>query len=138
MLKIPVSAADHVQGAPNSAIVLVEYGDYQCPHCGHAYSIVKRVQQHFGDQLAFVFRNFPLAEFHPNAEAAAETAEFAAMSGRFWEMHDAIYENQDTLSIEMLLQLAQQLGLPAEELEAAWVKRTYRERVREDFAGGVR
>jgi protein-disulfide isomerase len=138
MLRIPVSDADHVQGNPNSAVVLVEYGDYQCPYCGHAYSIVKQVQQHFGDQLAFVFRNFPLTEIHPNAEAAAETAEFAASKGVFWEMHDAIYENQDSLSVETLMQLAQQLSLPRQSLEDAWINRAYRERVREDFSGGVR
>ncbi len=138
MLRIPVSDADHVQGNLNSAVVLVEYGDYQCPHCGHAYSIVKQVQQQFGDQLAFVFRNFPLAEIHPNAEAAAETAEFAASKGLFWEMHDAIYENQESLSVETLMRLAQQLTLSPLSLEDAWVKRAYLERVREDFSGGVR
>ena len=138
MLKIPVTSADHMQGDPSAPIILVEYGDYQCPHCGHAYPIVRRLQTHFGDSLAFVFRNFPLTEIHPDAEAAAETAEFAATSARFWQMHDAIFENQAELSVETLLQLARQLRLPPHELEAAWADRTYRERVREDFAGGVR
>ena len=138
MLRIPVISADHLQGDPGAPVVLVEYGDYQCPHCGHAYPIVKRLQRHFGKDLAFVFRNFPLAEIHPDAEAAAETAEFAATKDRFWEMHDAIYENQAELSPETLVKLARQLRLPLQELEAAWVGRTYRERIRVDFAGGVR
>src|ERR1700759_4074767 len=107
-LKVPVSALDHVQGDEQAPIVLVEYGDYECPHCGHAYPIVKRVQKHFGKRLAFVFRNFPLNEAHPHAEAAAETAEFAGAHSRFWEMHDAIFENQDDLSGTVLVELAEQ------------------------------
>src|SRR5271163_1967267 len=99
MLKVPVTADDHIQGDPDAPIILVEYGDYQCPHCGHAYPIVKRVQKHFGKRLGFVFRNFPLSEIHPYAESAAEAAEFAAVQGRFWEMHDGIFENQDTLGL---------------------------------------
>ena len=77
-LSIPVSDKDHRQGDPDAPCTLVEYGDYQCPSCGHAYPIVKRVQKHFGKRLLFVFRNFPLSEMHPYAEPAAETAEFAA------------------------------------------------------------
>jgi protein-disulfide isomerase len=138
MLRIPVTATDHLQGDPSAPIVLVEYGDYQCPHCAHAYPIVKRVQKHFGKNLVFVFRNFPLSEIHPDAEAAAETAEFAATKDRFWEMHDAIFENQAALSPETLLQIAQQLRLPMRELQTAWTDGAYRERVREDFSGGVR
>jgi protein-disulfide isomerase len=72
---------------------LVEYGDYECSHCGRAYPIVKALQKKLGKQLRFVFRNFPLREIHPNAEAAAETAEFAATHGKFWDMHDLIFEN---------------------------------------------
>ena len=138
MLRTPVTSVDHLQGDPSAPIVLVEYGDYECPYCGHAYPIVKRLQRQFGKNLAFVFRNFPLTELHPNAEAAAETAEFAATKDRFWEMHDAIYENQAELTPETLVQLARQLRLPLQELEAAWVGRTYRDRIRGDFAGGVR
>src|SRR3954465_4640898 len=97
-LKIAVSAEDHIQGDPAAGVILVEYGDYECPHCGHAYPIIKQVQEHFGKQLAFVFRNFPLSQMHPNAESAAEAAEFAGAHKRFWEMHDAIFENQDALA----------------------------------------
>src|SRR6266852_9594104 len=79
-LKTPVTPEDHVQGPENAAATLVEYGDYECPHCGSAYSIVKRVQKHFGNGLRFVFRNFPLSEIHPHAESAAETAEFAGLT----------------------------------------------------------
>src|SRR5271156_6276100 len=101
MLKVPVTSEDHVQGDAHAPAVLVEYGDYECPHCGHAYPIVQQVQEHFGDRLGFVFRNFPLKEIHPNAEVAAETAEFAGSKKKYWEMHDAIFENQESLSPEM-------------------------------------
>jgi protein-disulfide isomerase len=137
-LKIPVSEKDHIQGDPHAKAVLVEYGDYQCPHCGHAYPIVKRLQKHFGNQLAFVFRNFPLNESHPDAEAAAETAEFAGANGKFWEMHDGLFENQRNLGPELLAELAQSLGLSVESLQKALNEGTYTERVKEDFSGGVR
>src|SRR3989442_900661 len=97
-LKIIVDLEDHVQGRIDAPIKLVEYGDYECPHCGLAYPIVKSLQRQFGDHLRFIFRNFPLRESHPHAQAAAETAEFAGAHGRFWEMHDAIFENQQRLS----------------------------------------
>jgi protein-disulfide isomerase len=118
--------------------VLVEYGDYECPHCGHAYPIVKRVQQHFGSRLGFVFRNFPLREAHPHAEMAAETAEFAGDRQRFWEMHDAIFENQESISAEMLMSLAEDLEMSATDLRRALETGTYRPRVQEDFGGGAR
>lgn len=137
-LKVPVTPADHIQGDENAPVILVEYGDYQCPHCGHAYPVVKQVQKHFGKRLGFVFRNFPLNEIHPNAEDAAETAEFAGAHGRFWEMHDAIFENQRALGPEMLLELAGKLGLSADALAAALEKGQYTPRVKEDFMGGVR
>jgi protein-disulfide isomerase len=116
----------------------VEYGDYECPHCGRAYSIVKRVQKHFGKGLRFVFRNFPLSEMHPQAESAAETAEFAGAQGKFWEMHDGLFENQDRLGGPLYLELAQQLGLPPAELRTALEEGKYKNRVRSDFSSGVR
>jgi protein-disulfide isomerase len=137
-LKVPVTSHDHIQGDESAPIVLVEYGDYECPHCGHAYPIVKRVQKHFGKRLAFVFRNFPLNQAHPHAEAAAEAAEFAAKHGRFWEMHDGIYENQEALGTPLLLELAQSLGLPESTLGAALTNHEYAARVKDDFVGGVR
>jgi len=137
-LKVPVTAIDHIQGDARAPVVLVEYGDYECPHCGRAHPIVRRVQKHFGKRLAFVFRNFPLNESHPNAEAAAETAEFAGAHDRFWEMHDALFENQDSLGLPFLLELAESLKLSSAELEQALTDDQYTPRVKEDFMGGVR
>ena len=137
-LKTAVTPEDHVQGPENAAATLVEYGDYECPHCGHAYGIVKRVQRHFGKGLRFVFRNFPLSEMHPHAESAAETAEFAGAYGKFWEMHDGLFENQERLGGPLYLELAQELGLPPAELRQALEEAKYKNRVRAGFSSGVR
>ena len=137
-LKVPVGPADHAQGPADALVTLVEYGDYECPHCGHAYPIVKALQRRFGSQLRFVFRNFPLREIHPNAEAAAETTEFAATQDKFWEMHDLIYENQQDLSDELLSDLAKRLKLDAQGLAKALETGEFADRVQKDFSGGIR
>ena len=137
-LKVPVSPADHAQGSADAPVTLVEYGDYECPHCGRAYTVVKELQKMFGKDLRFVFRNFPLRESHPNAEAAAETAEFAATQDKFWEMHDLIFENQQDLSDELLSDLAKRLKLDATDLTKALETGEFAERVQKDFSGGVR
>jgi protein-disulfide isomerase len=138
MLTEPVNETDHVQGEADSPVTLVEYGDYECPHCGRAHPIIKRVQHRFGKKLRFVFRNFPLKQMHPMAEPAAETAEFAATHGKFWEMHDAIFENQKQLAPELLFELALQLKLSTEDLRTALQDETFAKRVRHDFVAGVR
>ncbi len=137
-LSIAVGAEDHLQGDPAAQCSLVEYGDYQCPHCGRAYPIVKRIQKHFGKRLSFVFRNFPLTQMHAWAEAAAEVAEFAGAHGKFWEMHDLLFENQARLGNSLFLELTEALDLSPSQLQTAVVEHTYRNRVRADFAGGVR
>ena len=98
-LKPPVNSNDHIQGIAHAPIELVEYGDYQCPHCGHAYPIIKSIQQQLGGQLKFVFRNFPLAEMHPNDTNAAVATEASAVQCKFWEMHDLLYENQEDQNV---------------------------------------
>ncbi len=110
-MKPPVGANDHVQGTANAPVTLVEYGDYECPYCGEAYPIVKALQERLGKQMRFVFRNFPLSEMHPHAEHAAEAAEAAGGQGKFWEMHDLLYENQDALEDEDLARYAKALKL---------------------------
>jgi protein-disulfide isomerase len=137
-LKVPVTAGDHIRGPINAPITLVEYGDYECPHCGMAHPIVEAVREHFGDQLRFVFRHFPLTAIHPLAEPAAETAEYAGAHGLFWEMHDGIYANQDRLGLPLLFVLAGQLGLSEEGLRDALATRKYAPKPQNDFLGGVR
>jgi protein-disulfide isomerase len=131
----PVTAEDHAQGPSNAPVTLVEYGDYQCPSCGDAFPIVKQLQEHFGERLRFVFRNYPLPQ-HPYAEHAAEAAEFAASHGKFWEMHDLLYGHQSNLRDAELLRLAKHAGLKPEELTEALERDTYEARVQADVESG--
>ncbi len=139
-LRLPVGERDHVQGPTEAKVTLLEYGDYQCPYCGEAYGIVKKVQAKFRDQLRFVFRNFPLTEVHPFAETGAEIAESAATQGKFWEMHDFIYEHQPHLSNpDFFVQYAEKdLGLNAARMREEIANHVYLPRIKEDFSTGVR
>jgi len=137
-LKTPITAEDHAQGTESAEVTLVEYGDYECPYCGEAYPIVKEVQRQFGKRLRFVFRNFPLSQMHPHAEAAAEVAEFAGAQGKFWEMHDQLYENQARFGDALYLSLGEELGLSTTAMRKALKEGTFKARVRSDFTGGVR
>jgi protein-disulfide isomerase len=127
-----------VIGDGSGAVTLVEYGDYECPHCGAAQVVVHRIVQQFGDRLLFAFRHFPLTEIHPHAGPAAEAAEFADAHGRFWDMHNAIYANQPRLSVPLLFTLANALKLSQSELQGALATHRYAQRVQSDFLGGVR
>ena len=137
-LKPAVNSNDHVQGNQNAIIELVEYGDYQCPHCGHAYPIIKNMQKELGNKIKFIFRNFPLSEIHPNAMNAAVAAEVASSQNKFWEMHDIIFENQDFLSDVNLVKYAAKLGLNIEQFEADFEKPKYFKKVEADFESGIR
>ncbi|RBI59721.1 disulfide bond formation protein DsbA [halophilic archaeon] len=138
-LMVPVNERDHIQGSPDAPVTLVEYGDYECPHCGRAYFIIQEIQRVFGYRLRFVFRNFPLTTVHPHAQHAAEAAEAAGAQGKFWEMHDALYENQDALGDDHLRKYATELGLDVERFSReVFVDHTYADHVHEDFMSGVR
>jgi protein-disulfide isomerase len=137
-LSVPVAKADHSAGGDATRVTLLEYGDYQCPFCGQAYPMVKAIQHRMGSSLRFVFRNFPLTNAHPFAEAAAEAAEAAASQGKFWEMHDFLYENQANLGPGLLVEAASSLKLDAKLFLGDLKARKYKERVRRDFMGGVR
>src|SRR6185436_13310711 len=138
-LALPISEErDHIDGLPDALVTLVEYGDYECPYCGAAYPIVKEVQARMGDELRFVFRNFPITTSHPHAEHAAEAAEAAAAQGRFWEMHDYLYEHQRGLTDQDLHQYAEELGLDVDRFDSELAEHVHGPRVREDFMSGVR
>lgn len=136
-LSIPVGDEDYSQGSKDAKTTLVEYGDYECSYCGQAYSIIKKVQKELGDDLRFVFRNFPLTQVHPNALHAAEAAEIAGAQGNFWEMHDALYKNQKSLDDESLKNYAAEIGLDAEKFAKDLDGDTFEEKVRTDFMNGV-
>jgi protein-disulfide isomerase len=137
-LKVPVTQRDHAKGPANAPVTLLEYGDYECPYCGLAHPVVKLIQQHFGPRLRFAFRHFPLSQAHPNAESAAQTAEFAGAHGKFWDMHDGLYENQDRLGLPLYFGLAGVLGLSELELREALIDGIYAPKVRADFLSGAR
>ena len=137
-LTLPVGERDHIQGPATAPITLVEYGDYQCPYCGQAYPIVKELQKQLGKRLRFVFRNFQLSTMHPYAEHAAEAAETAGAHGKFWEMHDMLYENQEALDDEDLVQYAGAVGLDPSRFASEFAKHAHAARVREDFMSGAR
>jgi len=137
-LKPPVSEADHRLGSDSAPVTLVEYGDYECPHCGRAYPIVHGIRKLMGRRLRFVFRHFPLATIHPHAQHAAEAAEAAASQGKFWEMHDAIFEDQEALEDADLVLRAETLGLDAARVAQELLTGVHTDRVRRDFLSGVR
>lgn len=137
-LTTPVSGRDHIVGADDAPVTLVEYGDYQCPYCGRAFPIVQEVRRRLGDQLRFVFRNFPLTQIHEHAEHAAEVAEAAASQGKFWPMHDWLFRHQVALDDDALLEGAADVGLDVERVRRELADGTHRARVREDFASGIK
>ena len=134
----PVSADDHRSGPDDAPVTLVEYGDFECPHCGAAYPVVQEIQRSLGSNLRFVFRNFPLAQIHPHAELAAEAAEAAGAQGEFWGMHGLLFENQDALEEPDLLRYATALSLDAERFAKELSAGVYRDRVSRDFRSGIR
>ena len=138
LLVIPVGENDHVQGPATAPVTLVEYGDYECPYCGMAYPIVKALQRRMGRRLRFVYRNFQLRESHPHAQHAAEAAEGAGAQGRFWPMHDMLFERQHALADADLLRYAAELKLDVARLAAELDGGAHTRRVRDDFRGGVR
>ncbi len=138
-LTLPVGARDHAEGSDRASVVLVEYGDYQCPYCGAAYPVVKRIQKTLGDDLRFVFRNFPITNAHPMAQWAAETAEAAAAQDRFWPMHDFLYENQRRFGEDQVFtQFESKLHLDVSRIARELAQHSHLPRIEEDFSSGVR
>ncbi|MBS1969380.1 MAG: DsbA family protein [Bdellovibrionales bacterium] len=135
-LHTAVSGQDHIQGNEKASITLLEYGDYQCPFCGMAYPVVKRLQRHFGKDLRFSFRNFPLIQSHQHALLAAAAAEAAGNQGRFWEMHDMLYENQDRLTAQDLAHYATSLQLDLRKFDEDIKSEAILNRVRADYMSG--
>ena len=137
-LRFPLNERDHVVGPADAPVTLVKYGDYQCPHCQAAWPQVELVLRHFGQDLRYAYRHFPISTLHPLAKPAAECAEFAGAHDLFWEMHSAIYANGHQLSGATLFALAKELGLDSAELGQALEQGTYAPKVEADFLGGIR
>ena len=137
-LKPAVNDRDQQTGNLQAKITLVEYGDYQCPHCGHAHPLLKRLLKEMGTELRFVFRNFPLQEAHPAAYMAALAAEAAGQQGKFWEMHDIIFENQQNLQGHAFIDFAERLKLNLEQFARDWKSEEIQGKVEADFESGMR
>jgi protein-disulfide isomerase len=137
-LTVPVARRDHIQGPLDAPVTLLEYGDYECPACGQVFPMIKAVQERLGDNLCFAYRHFPLTNVHPHSEHAAEAAEAAGGQGKFWMMHDILFENQDALEDEDLIRYAAALQLNARRLIAEVEAGAYATRLREDFMSGIR
>ncbi len=134
----PVNNNDHILGNADAPLELVEYGDYECPYCGRAYPIVKDIQQQLRTDMKFVFRNFPLSKIHPHAFSAAVATEAAGLQGKFWEMHDVIFENQMTLDAENIFRFASILGLDIERFKNDIQQKPLIDKVEKDFESGIR
>jgi len=136
-LALPLSDRDHILAPETATVTLVEYGDYECPYCGLAHPIVKELLHRLGDQLRFVFRHFPLVQVHPHAEHAAQAAEAAGRQGKFWEMHDYLFEHQDALDDVHLVQYAIDLNLDLPRFEQDFGDPAIIEHIREDILSGI-
>ncbi|HXW75016.1 MAG TPA: thioredoxin domain-containing protein [Steroidobacteraceae bacterium] len=136
-LAVAVSAIDHITGAPQAPVTVVEYGDFECPNCKQAQPAVKLLLERFTGRVRFVFRNFPLEDVHPHALGAAQAAEGAGGQGRFWEMHDLLFANQMHLKPKDLHGYAERLGLDMARFTAEMNDQVYLQRVREQQQGGI-
>jgi diadenylate cyclase len=134
----PVGTRDHARGPEDAPVTLLKYGDYECPYCGEAHPVLKELQERVGKQVRFVFRHFPLDSAHPRARRAAQAAEAAASQGRFWEMHDLLYERQGELGEEDLMRYAAELGLDLRRFEEDLANDNHTWRIEEDRLGGDR
>jgi protein-disulfide isomerase len=134
LLSPPIEDVDHLRGDSGAPLQLVMFGDFQCPFCLGAQSVLRRVRERLGDRLLFGFRHLPIPERHPLAPLAAEASEAAAAQGRFWEFHDALYANQPRLSRETILELAGEHGLDVQRVTAELDSGAHRDRIARDIA----
>jgi formate-nitrite transporter family protein len=136
-LAFPVTEADHHVNSIGAKYTLVEYGDYECPDCEMGSHVVKELLRDLGEDLCYVFRNFPLSAVHPNAQFAAEAAEAADAQGKFWLMHDRLFEHQTELSPPRIRQLAKEISLDVHRFEEDLRSGEPSRRVKEDQNGGT-
>ncbi len=138
LLALPVNDRDHIWGPADASVTLLEYGDFECPHCGQAHPVVKELQRLASDHMRFVFRHFPVTSSHPHSQHASEAAEAAAAQGAFWEMHDTLFEHQYALNDAHLLTYAGLIALDLVRFKRDMIDHRHSDRVREDFLSGAR
>jgi protein-disulfide isomerase len=136
-LSKPVTERDHVWGQQNAPVTLVEYGNFECIHCGRAYPVIKEVQKLLGESLRFVFRHFPTVRSHPHSLRAAEAAEAAGAQEKFWEMHDELFTHQQSLEDHDLSRYARRIGLDAERFARDMSENTFLKQIEADYQRGL-
>ena len=132
-LKNAVTERDHISGAPDAPVTLLEYGNFECIHCGEAYPVIKEVQKQLGNNLRFVFRQFPTVQSHPHSLRAAEASEASGAQGKFWEMHDQLFMHQQALEDHNLSRYAQRIGLDNERFTHDMTQNTFLGQIQSDF-----
>jgi protein-disulfide isomerase len=137
-LNLPVNKSDHRKGPDSALVKIVEYGDFQCPHCAHAHFILKQVVKVLGDEIQLVYRHFPLTRIHHDALNAARAAEAAAKQSRFWLMHDLLFENQDSLNRAAILTYAMDLHLDLEQFIQDVASTAVEEHIKTDIQSGTK
>jgi protein-disulfide isomerase len=136
-LKNVVSQQDHTAGAQDAPVTLLEYGNFECIHCGRVYPTIKEVRKVLGDNLRFVFRHFPTVRTHPHSLRAAEAAEAASAQGKFWEMHDQLFTHQQALEDQHLLRYAKRIGLDLERFRRDMSENTFVEQIETEYNRGL-
>ncbi len=136
--RVDVEARGPSKGDADAPVTIVEFGDFECPPCGQAYPVMKKIRASYGDDVRFVFRHFPLSRLHPNAQKAAEASLCAHDQGKFWELHDRMFENQQNLGVEGLKQMASEIaGLDAAAFDQCLDEGEHAEAVGEDMEYGI-
>lgn len=136
-LTVPIHERDHLRGSPDAPVVLVEYGDFECPYCGAAYAVLRKLEKDLADTLAVVFRQFPLVSVHSHAQLAAEASEAAGAQGKFWRMHDVLFEHQDALAPAELVKYATALHLDLKRFAGDLSRHVFLAKIEDDMAGGL-
>jgi protein-disulfide isomerase len=137
-LKVSISKNEHMRGPSDAPISLVEYGDFQCPFSAAAHQNLNEVGLELGDYFQLIFRHSPLTQIHEYALLAALSAEAAGVQGKFWEMHDTIYDNQELLGPEGVDEFAEELDLDMSLFRESLKDKKLADRIKQDFMGGVR
>ena len=136
-LKNAVDDRDHASGSQTAPVTLLEYGNFECLHCGRVYPVIKEMQRVLGDDLHFVFRNFPTVRTHPHAIRAAEAAESAAAQGKFWEMHDELFTHQQALEDHDLSRYAKRIGLDVERFACGMAENSFLKKIEAEYQSAL-
>lgn len=138
--KLLVRESSNKLGSPSAKVTLVEFGDYQCPACGQAHPVIKAITDNYKGKILLVFRDFPLS-MHSNAEVAAEAAEAAGAQGKYWQMHDLLYENQDKWAkssrpLDIFASFAKDIGLDGDKFKKDVEESKFSNKISEDLSDG--